>query len=164
MKQNKQRDSPPRINGEYLSSRRSTSRENYNDPLRELVIRYCASWEDVVKLIGKTEKETRTNIENYKKIHTILIKQEIDNSETKGRYNAKYGYMRVGIDNRLVENEGEQVVIRSIMTLRYSFDLTYAEIAKYLNDSGIKSRTGKDWQISVISRIVNRKNNIKGEE
>jgi hypothetical protein len=71
---------------------------------------------------------------------------------------APYGFTNV--DGRLVENPIEQKVVRRICEM-WALGLSFNAIAKKLNQLEIKTRSGKTWEHSIVSNIINRKKSIK---
>ena len=56
-------------------------------------------------------------------------------------------------DGTLVENEAEQYAIMQMIALRAT-GMTWAEIARTLDDMGIKTKRGGKWYRGVVRRIV----------
>jgi len=57
------------------------------------------------------------------------------------------------VSGKLIENEAEQAVIEKIKELRAN-GLSLRKIADRLNEEGIGTKTGKQWNATQISRIV----------
>lgn len=57
------------------------------------------------------------------------------------------------VNGKLIENEAEQAVIEKIKELRAS-GLSLRKIAERLNEEGIGTKTGKQWNATQISRIA----------
>lgn len=87
------------------------------------------------------------------------IRGLMDNA-TKGLYNghAAYGY-RKSEDNHFVINEAEAAIVRRIFTL-YSEGNSFAEISRILNDEGIKTKYGNQFQKATLLYILRNENYI----
>lgn len=70
--------------------------------------------------------------------------------------NPPYGY-RV-CEERLVINRAEAKVVRIIIELRERKKLSWEEIARSLNDNGLRTRRGAQWARTGIQRIHRRWN------
>jgi DNA invertase Pin-like site-specific DNA recombinase len=69
--------------------------------------------------------------------------------EYSGEYNKK-GYER----KKLAIFEPEAAVVRKIFELSCNIDMGSLKVAKILNDEGIKTRTGKNWTVQTIVRML----------
>lgn len=64
---------------------------------------------------------------------------------------APYGYDRIG--DRLIPNEGEQAILRRILTLRQG-GASYTSIAATLNAEGIAGKAGGRWAAQTVKNVV----------
>jgi len=143
----------PQIDSDFIYSNNNCKE---SDCIRSIVIDYEIPYTEASKLIGKTEEETASNINEYRKSHKVpdvskYAKWIITDDD---RYKPRYGYNYV--DGELVENEYEQRIIKIITGMRkrgYSFE----KIAGRLNNFGIKTKRGsKIWHISILIKICKR--------
>jgi DNA invertase Pin-like site-specific DNA recombinase len=72
-----------------------------------------------------------------------------------------YGY-DLGPDGNLVDNPGQQAVIRRIAHLRDEVKCSYKQIADHLNAEGIPTKTGKGkWQCGNVAGVLNSKHTAR---
>lgn len=66
-----------------------------------------------------------------------------------------YGYKIVGTRGKHVqiEDEAEQSVIRSLLSLRES-GMSFREITQYLHSQNLLNKRGKDWHVSTVAAII----------
>lgn len=146
-------ENTPRINDEYVEFIRSHdafSDKNHFNPIRRLVVDYNISYEKARKLVGKTEKETLWNIEEFKKNHVLKEKTIFIGGKI---HNVKFGYEIDTTTGETIENKDEQKTIRIVVRERKK-GMSYNEIIEYLNNKKIRNRNGKKWYPSTIMRVL----------
>jgi site-specific DNA recombinase len=64
-----------------------------------------------------------------------------------------YGYVVVG--GKLVENPKEQQLVQRVLT-QWRSGKSFNAIAKTLNGQGVRTRSGKIWEHSIVRSIIQR--------
>jgi len=75
--------------------------------------------------------------------------------EAGGYYSGRPPYGYASYKGSLIEIPAEQEVIHLIESLFFEKHMTFTGIAAYLNNLGIKSKSGKKWYLQAIRRIIN---------
>lgn len=82
-------------------------------------------------------------------LKTLNIKKE-----TNKATHPKFGERIIG--NLMVSHQGEQLIIKKIMTLKDQ-GKSYSEIVNYLNNENIPAKYGGKWHKTSVQNIVERK-------
>ncbi len=72
-------------------------------------------------------------------------------AEGKVPYKAPYGYKNH--EGGVIPHDDERPILEKLFALRTE-GYSYIQIAEYLNDRGIRTRTGAKWKTSTVSKIV----------
>lgn len=115
------------------------------------------------RLISATPFENGNEIESVKlaqwERETMSRKTKDALVAAKARGGKTGGYVPYGhnhVDGKLIENQKEQEVISLMKKLREEGN-SYRAIVEELNSNEIKTKNGKDWSITLVKRICDRR-------
>jgi len=77
-----------------------------------------------------------------------------NNGEKTGGKHAPFGFD--AINGKLIENAQEQTIIKTVHDLKNN-GLTLRAISNELNQRGLKTKTGRNWNIKIVWKILQRK-------
>jgi DNA invertase Pin-like site-specific DNA recombinase len=150
-------------------SRNATQSLVISDYLKEKKIHLVCIQDNIDTVDKKEDQSVKIHLQSlFSQMEHSAIKERTKSAlqalKDQGRYlgRIRYGY-KLETGQRyddLVENEEEQAVIKLMRELReqvvdiYGKKASYFKIAKFLNNQGYKTRSGKQWRHSQIQYIL----------